>query len=95
MNCWSESASVAALAGTILAAIPAFRAANYLRLRTKTTPPVVQTSGKLFAAAKKQVNDKLESWAQDWPPWLFRMFVWGLVLLIYAASVDLGLKFGH
>ncbi|MEO1247735.1 MAG: hypothetical protein AAFX56_18815 [Pseudomonadota bacterium] len=91
---WSETAALASLLGTLLAAIPAVRAALYLRHRTNTRQGKPVRRASPFHALKAHLNTRIDVIAQKWPPWLFWPFLLGIALVLYAAGVHALLTFG-
>lgn len=91
---WSESAAVASFFGTLLAAVPAVRAALYLRHRTRPALGNAPNPSSKFGEFKIRMNARLEAIAQDWPSWLFWSFLFGVALLLYGAGVQGLLTFG-
>jgi len=82
-----EYSPVAAFLGTILTAIPVVRAALYLRHRTPEHGKEGYHNSR-FDQLRVEVNRRLESLAQHWPPWLTWSLMVGLTLVIYASGIS-------
>jgi hypothetical protein len=88
MSLLIHSAPAATLLGTVLASVPAMRAA--LLLKNKTPEPTAEqkNSDSQFERLQRKANRKLEEIAQNWPPSLLWMFAIGLALMVYGALID-------
>ena len=82
-----EYAPVAAFLGTILTAIPVVRAALYLSHRTAVHGKENNRNSR-FDQLRVDVNRRLESLAQHWPPWLMCSLIVGLILVIYSSGIS-------
>lgn len=94
MSLITQSAPLANLVGTILAAYPAIRAAIYLRYRTSTETNSDSSEQSDFSELRQQMNRQLEAIAQEWSPRLFFIFVSGIALLVYGAFVNALIAYG-
>lgn len=88
MSLLIQSAPAATLLGTVLASVPALRAA--LLLKNKTPEPTDEqlNNESQYERLQRKANKKLEAIAGNWPPYLLWMFTLGLALMVYGALIE-------